>query len=395
MRNIRRVLVFPAWEDNPFLNLLSLAPRAAGCDVRGATTFASLLAAAEQLRAGDVLHVHWTTPIVQAAPTEAAAWRAVDEVRALLDRLRRRGAKMLWTVHNRLPHELEHREPEIALHRLLADRADAVHVMAPDTPELLADVCAIDPTRTLRIPHPSYAGVYGPPTPAAEARSALGVAPDEPTVLFLGQMRPYKGIELLLAAIEHLDRSGRDLPVLLLAGSADRVQREAILAALPRRARTIARFEFIPDREVGGWFGAADVAVFPYRAILNSGSVHLAATYGVPVLLPDEPHLVRQFGEHEWVRFADVSDPSLFASAITRSLARPVGEPGRLDCRRFVRERSPWRISQAYARALEGVVAGARVDGLGLAVPGGGDARQDLSAPAGRSRQAVGAHPAA
>ncbi|MGI9823148.1 glycosyltransferase [Agromyces sp. Marseille-Q5079] len=353
MRALHKVLVFPAWRDNPYLNLLSLAPRAAGFEFSGVTVYESLVQSVGRLESGDVLHVHWTTPILQRRRTDADAWAGLAEFTSILDDLRGRGVRIIWTVHNRLPHELAHREPEIALHRLLAERSDVIHVMAPATPQVLAEVCELPADRVRTIAHPSYLGVYGAPPARGAARAGLGLGADERTVLFLGQMRPYKGLGTLLSAMRVLAERGDPVPTLLLAGSATAEAQAEITAALPTEVKAVTRFEFVPDAEVGTWFAAADLAVFPYTSILNSGSLHLSAAFDVPVLLPGEPHLVEQFGDEPWVGFFDLADPvESMATAITDALATSaeVDLTRRFD--RFNAERSPWRISSDYADLL-------------------------------------------
>ncbi|WP_162238276.1 glycosyltransferase [Agromyces sp. Leaf222] len=353
MRALHTVLVFPAWRDNPYLNLMSLAPRAGGFAFTGVTTFDSLVTASGRLVAGDLLHLHWTSPILQRAESEADAWAALETFTALLVDLRTRGVRVIWTVHNQLPHELAYRDAEIALHRVLAEQVDAVHIMAPATPRVLAEICELPADRIRQIAHPSYLGVYGKAPSQTEARRALGLAPDEKTVLFLGQIRPYKGLGTLLSAIRALDARGEPVPTLLLAGSATPEAQAEIEAALPVGAKAITRFEFIPDGEVPIWFAAADLAVFPYTAILNSGSLHLSATFDTPVVLPAEPHLVEQFGDEPWVRFFDLADPvASMAGVIAESLRIPASAElsSRFDA--FNTAISPWRVSTQYAALL-------------------------------------------
>lgn len=353
---MQRVLVFPAWGDNPYLNLMSLAPRASGYEFRGATIVDSLVKSAADLAANDVLHLHWTSPILQRAADGREAAAAFARFRALLDELRERGVKLVWTVHNQLPHELAYREPEIELYRLLAERADVVHVMSPATAEVLAGICTLPADRVRHLPHPSYLGVYGVPPAKSEARALLGVDPVAPTVLFLGQMRPYKGLGTLLAALRRLAETERTLPTLLLAGSASAEVRAEIESSLPDGIPVVAKYEFVPDGEVGTWFAAADLAIFPYTAILNSGSVHLSAAFEVPAMLPNEPHLVQQFASEPWVSYFDVANPvESMANGIRDRLLvdhRTEHGPG-IDFDGFNESVSPWRISRRYAGLLD------------------------------------------
>lgn len=350
-----RVLVFPAWTDNPYLNLLSLAPSANGFEFLGSTSWRGLVGQSARLSRGDILHLHWTSPLVQSVESESGADARLVEVIDLLDDLRDRGVRLVWTVHNRLPHELNHRTQEITLFQAIADRADVIHIMSPATPEVLAETCILPSERVRMIPHPSYQGVYGGPPRRFESRQQLGLGEDEVAVLFLGQMRPYKGIDLLLTAVGAAAAQNPSRPlVLLLAGSASDEARAELERMMPSGVRAITRFEFVPDAEVGQWFAAADVAVFPYRAILNSGSVHLAATYDVPVILPGETHLRDEFRTQTWVSFFDTEDP---VASLTEKIAQVPPRSGKPahGFEDFNRQRSPWAISTLYLDLLRGL----------------------------------------
>jgi hypothetical protein len=92
MRSGPEVLVFPAYLNNAFLNLLQLSAAAEGFRVTGAHTFDDLTVGAARLGRGDVLHMHWTTPIVQQAQSEKDARARVAKLSRVLRELRSRGA---------------------------------------------------------------------------------------------------------------------------------------------------------------------------------------------------------------------------------------------------------------------------------------------------------------
>jgi len=344
------VLVFPAYLNNAFLNLLELSARADGFDVAGAHTFDDLVAGAGRLGRGDTLHVHWTTPIAQQAQSESAAARRVARLERLFAALRSRGAKLVWTVHNRLPHELTFPALEVQLYRLLASSADAIHIMAPHTPAAISDVVTIDPRKIRQIAHPSYEGVYDTGVTREEARASFDISDEERSVLFLGQIRPYKGVDDLARATARAnERRGGDL-VLMLAGAVKEMPRAEFAASLPEEQRTISHLGFVDDADIARWFRAADVACFPYRAILNSGSVHLAATFRVPVILPGDAYLREQFAGEPWVTFFDPAAPE---SSIADLLSGdPFAGLTDRDFDAFLDPIAPWDISREYSAML-------------------------------------------
>lgn len=343
----RSLVVFPAYRDNPYLNLMLLAPRAAGWNVVETLRLEQLEAHLGHLGAGDVFHMHWTAPIVQRADDDHEAARSrLDRFRNVVDAARSRGARLVWTIHNVLPHDARHLDLELELSHYLADAADVVHVMNRDTVAAVSEHYAIDPARVVRIPHPSYQGVYPASVSRSEARAALGLGESERTVLAFGQMRPYKGLDLLIGAVRTLAPAER--PVLLLAGRTSDEDRSTIDTLLGDDVRAVREHDHVEDVDVQRWFRAADLAVFPYRRVLNSGALHLAASFEVPAVLPDEPHLRAEFGDEGWVRWFDPADAEASLAGV---LAGPVGGPDGAEG--FSRRLAPFGRSREYAGLLE------------------------------------------
>ncbi|WIE66330.1 glycosyltransferase [Curtobacterium sp. MCLR17_036] len=343
----RSLAVFPAYRDNPYLNLMLLAPRARGWNVLESLRLEQLEQHLGRLGTGDVVHVHWTSPIVQRENDDLVQARArLDRFRAAVDGARGRGASLVWTVHNVLPHDARHLDLERELAGWLADSADVVHVMNQATPDAVGDFYRLDPAKVVHIPHPSYQGVYPSTMTRADARASLGIDEGDRAVLAFGQMRPYKGLDVLVDAVRRVAPTER--PVLLLAGRTSARDREAIDLMLGDDVRAVREHDHVADVDVQRWFRAADVAVFPYRRVLNSGALHLAASFGLPSVLPDEPHLRVEFGDEEWARWFDTAEP---ASSLAEVLGASAPSPGGAE--RFSRRLAPYALSRRYADLLE------------------------------------------
>ncbi len=349
-----RIVIFPAWQDNPYLNLLHLATGAAGYWLDRVKTLEDALASIAEDPGDTILHMNWTSPICQETPDPLEARARVDRFVGALEEGVAAGLKIIWTVHNALPHDVIHRELELELHEALARLAHAVHVINPGTADAVAPHYALPAERTRCIPHSSYQGVYGSPIERATARRRFGLADDELAVLFLGQLRPYKGVLDLLHAVSPAQRRRGGRIVLLLAGKARPEEVAALDAAMPLDVRIVRHFAYVPDGQAPWWFGAADLVALPYRNILNSGSMLLAQTFGAPVLVPDEPHVVAQYGDERWVRVYDRSRP---VEALVEALAAaPIDDAeGRQAAFDAARAWSPYRMSQAMLQLVRDV----------------------------------------
>ena len=108
---------------------------------------------------------------------------------------------------------------------------------------------------------------------SAEAKHQLGINKKDKTLLFFGNIAPYKGLEYLVAAFGELlkrDGSYRLLIVGKPKGSKsywNHVQRSIENSDIADRV--IAKIEYVPDEETELYFKAADVLILPVHARIS------------------------------------------------------------------------------------------------------------------------------
>jgi hypothetical protein len=121
----------------------------------------------------------------------------------------------------------------------------------------------------------------------------------------------------------------------------------------PSNVRVVRRFGLVPDGDLGVWLRASNVVALPYRRILNSGSLLLAATFACPVILPSDTPLVRVYDGQDWVHSFDVEDPVESLAAVIVATA-----PGNVEheqaAARFALDCTPYDMARAFLRLLEG-----------------------------------------
>ena len=126
----------------------------------------------------------------------------------------------------------------------------------------------------------------------AEAKRRLGIARGEKTILFFGAIRPYKGLEYLVAAFQRIAPKHESYR-LIIAGEPKKESLcylrdiQATVEKDSSRERVMQKIEFIPDDETELYFKAADVLVLPYTRIFQSGVLFLAYSFGLPVIASD------------------------------------------------------------------------------------------------------------
>ena len=124
------------------------------------------------------------------------------------------------------------------------------------------------------------------------AKRSFGLDTGERTLLFFGQIAPYKGLEYLVDAVALLARRGEEVRLLIggkiKRGNADywaKIQQAIEVQRIGHQV--IQRIQFIPDEEVEPYFKAADAVVIPYVNVFQSGVPFLAFSFGVPVIATD------------------------------------------------------------------------------------------------------------
>ena len=118
-----------------------------------------------------------------------------------------------------------------------------------------------------------------------EVRRELGLPADRRVALFLGLIRPYKGVDLLIDAAASLGPESDWL--ILVAGEpwgdlGERLRRQVVDLGLEDRVRL--DLGWVPESRVAGLLSAADVIVLPYRRGSQSAVAPMALAHGLPVL---------------------------------------------------------------------------------------------------------------
>lgn len=100
-------------------------------------------------------------------------------------------------------------------------------------------------------------------------------------LLFFGLIRPYKGLDLLLAAAGQLQ--DKELYLTIVGEPWDKKVLQAQIAAA-KIPNLETRLSYVSDQEAANYVSRADALVLPYRAATGSGVVALAYHYGKPII---------------------------------------------------------------------------------------------------------------
>jgi glycosyltransferase involved in cell wall biosynthesis len=197
----------------------------------------------------------------------------------------------------------------------------------------------------------------------AQARTQLGLDPEDRVILFFGNILPYKGLEYLIAALSALHPS---FPCkLLIVGRAKSQDPywsgiETAIAESPARDHILKHCRFVPDEEVELYTKASDVLVLPYTHIFQSGVLFVGYSFGLPVIAADVGSLKEEIVDGKTGFTFNPRDSSHLVEIIRKYFSSDLYqnlERNRLAIRAYANERYSWTkvanlTTEVYSRIL-------------------------------------------
>jgi glycosyltransferase involved in cell wall biosynthesis len=176
---------------------------------------------------------------------------------------------------------------------------------------------------------------------------------ERPVVLYFGVVRPYKGVDVLVEAMQQLEDAelwvvGRPLGV-----SMERLRR----LAPPGRVRFVERY--VSDPELPALFRRADLVALPHRNVDVSGVLFTGLAFGKAMVMSDVGGFRELVAEHGAGVLVPPGDPDALAAAIGGLLADPE-ERRRLEQAAAAAASGPYswdRIAEQTVAVYERVLA--------------------------------------
>jgi beta-1,4-mannosyltransferase len=174
------------------------------------------------------------------------------------------------------------------------------------------------------IPHGNYIGFYPNKITKSQARRKLGLPEGAFVYLFLGLIRPYKGLEDLFAAFKSIESP--ELRLLVAGRVFGAGSYEAAIKQICRedsRIRLVT--EFISDEYMQFYMNACDIFVLPYKHITTSGAASLALSFGRPIIAPAITSFPEVVTPESGILY-DASKPDGLVSALAEAKTRSWSE---------------------------------------------------------------------
>jgi beta-1,4-mannosyltransferase len=208
------------------------------------------------------------------------------------------GTKFIWVVHNLIPHDAV--ASSGLSKRFLRSLSGLIH-LSKASHELVNAEYGLDyPAIHLTTVHGQYLSV----SPATKPRDL----PEESDVSigYVGQVKPYKGLEMLIRAAEGLESVQANIAI--VGKSNDSSYTKGILSASQNAGvRTDIRESLISTVDLEKIVDEFDAIALPYSRVLNSGSALFCLSRHRPIIVPRTgslPELAEDVGAG-WVYLYD------------------------------------------------------------------------------------------
>ena len=230
----------------------------------------------------DIMHYQWL-PFAEKIPSLE---------RVNLEWAKSSSAGVVYTVHNVLPHDTgdQYRDAFQKLYQI----PDALICHTEFSKTQLVEEFGVPSERISVIPHGSLSHEVTF-IPQEEARGRLQIDSETPLCLLFGFIRPYKGVEFLIDSWRYVKDQETSARLMIVGqpenGYGKKLSNKIKKLGLTQEIDT--QFEFLPQEDLNLYIQAADVLVYPYRSITQSGALLTGLTSGKPVVATN----VGGFGE--------------------------------------------------------------------------------------------------
>lgn len=250
----------------------------------------------------DLLHAQWWS-----LPLFPVYWTI-----CLLFKQRRK--PIVFTVHNVLSHDRSRVYEKLS--GLLFGFGDHFIVHSARGKHQMQRHYLIPENKISVIPHGSLDFHVCSSTDQNQARQKLGFDEKDQIILLFGAIRPYKGVD---TAIRAMEKVAVNLPRarLLIAGKLweDWAPYERLIKGKSLSGHVVHYLEYVPSAQVHYFFQAADICIFPYRHFdSQSGAGATAVSFKKPLIVSNVGGLPELAGNTDCI--VEPDDPAALADKI-------------------------------------------------------------------------------
>lgn len=281
---IKKILFLPeAGDVNPFQHQLIRFLQNNGLEVRAAPSrrFFATWHAVMQHRP-DIVYFDWIQSFIIGRTLPVTLLKCFTFTLEILYLTQIRRVPILHTLHNLRNHAKRQVGIERWVYSFFLRRCKRIRIYSDTTGIKARRLFKIPPERFQVIQDIPFHNFYPNNAGLAESRQYLDVDKAAFVYLFMGMVKPYKGLEDLIAAFGQLNDPQVRLVIAGISDSQDYSQKIGQLAS--RDPRIIYHGRFIAVEDVQYYLNAAQVVVLPFQNVEHSGSVDLALSFSKPII---------------------------------------------------------------------------------------------------------------
>jgi glycosyltransferase involved in cell wall biosynthesis len=252
----------------------------------------------------DVIHVQFLPMLKWRLPADF--W--------FLEFCRKRGSKIVLTVHDLLPHDTGETFKQTFVK--LYQGVDRIICHSSHIQTRLEAEFSVRRDKISVIPHGPF--FYDLTQTSSELiPRSIGATPGRVDILWQGIISPYKGVDLLLRAWQMVEAHGGEF-WLVIAGTGAPELLDQIRAQVNGLGlkRVTLQLRFISTRELVALYRTAAVVVYPYRAITTSGALATGLALGKAIVASDLPVFRELLTDRENALLIDPQNTEEFAGAL-------------------------------------------------------------------------------
>jgi glycosyltransferase involved in cell wall biosynthesis len=261
-----------------------------------------------QLSPPDIIHVQFLPMLRSRLPLD----------RWFIRMCRARGTKIVLTVHDLLPHDTG--EAHKAVYADLYRSVNAIICHSDSIRTRLTTEFTIPDSKISVIPHGPFFYDLAPTNDVATLRS-FNLDPTATMVLWQGIIFPYKGVDLLLNAWQHVEATCKEACLVIAGtGAPDLLNQIRRQVAALNLQRVHLHFHFISTEELVSLYRRADIVVYPYRAITTSGALATGLALGKTIVATDLPVFREMLTDGQNASLVPPQDAAALTNALTQLL---------------------------------------------------------------------------
>ncbi|MBS7543795.1 hypothetical protein [Ancylobacter oerskovii] len=347
------VINFPFFKENPYQRMLYISLHGRYNILPGTIDDAIDRIV---LEGKGIFHIHWDEFLLKKCQTDVEAEEIVRQFEELIEKFCRIGGKVLWTIHNALPHEEIFVEAHIKLRKIISKASSAIISHNSETVKYLSLIGIIDLKKVMMLDHPSYYGWFD----IGAKNNDYNKIKKTGCMLVFGKVRRYKNIDFI---IESLDRSFLESHKLYLkiSGSpiSDDIYAETLKSIISKRDDVVWNIKSVSDHDVPTLFKDSICLVSANSGVMTSGVALLSLSMGVIMVAP-KTAITEEIFPYELHKFLYEFGNAVDLRRAISQVNEITGEEylsilKKMDIRsRYLR---PSRISLQYGRILDGVLS--------------------------------------